>query len=185
MSDDLLRKIGELRDKVQRLEDIKEIETLKYRYFRSLDTADHKELRSVLHDDFRTDIIGGDYTIKIEGAEKFVEFIRNVMHSGIVAIHQGHHPEISFTNAEEATAKWYLYDDFWDLGNKTRMYGSAIYDDHYVRENGRWLIKFTSYVRVVEAVDEVSDPPRFTAHMLGEKGIRHTGDDAPRLEGDF
>lgn len=185
MSDDLLKKIVELREKVQRLEDIREIENLKYRYFRSLDTADHGELRSVLHDDFRTDIVGGDYSIKVEGADKFVEFIRNVMHARIVAIHQGHHPEITFTGTDDAVAKWYLYDDFWDLDNKTRMYGSAIYDDHYVRENGRWLISFTSYVRVVEAVEEVSNPPRFVAHMLGEKGARHIDGVAPRLEGDF
>lgn len=162
-----------LRNSVRRIEDFRAIETLKYRYFRSIDTADHSLLRSLLHKDLRVDIRGGDYQVKIKGADGFVGFIRDTVHAEIVALHQGHHPEIELLSDTEATGLWYLWDDFWDLAAKTRMYGSALYRDRYEKIDGRWVISETGYERVFEAVDRVRRPPRLVRHMLAERGVRH------------
>lgn len=174
-----------LQTAVRRLEDIRAIETLKYRYFRCIDTANLTELRELLHPELETDLRGGDYSVALNGADRFIDFIRAALHSRIVALHQGHHPEIDLLSETEARGRWYLWDDFRDLAAGTRMYGSAIYDDRYVKENGRWLIRETGYVRVFEAVEEVPNPPRLAAHMLGISGRRHAEGNIPTLEGKF
>ncbi|MGE0775385.1 MAG: nuclear transport factor 2 family protein, partial [Sphingomonadaceae bacterium] len=72
--------IAQLMKDVQQLKDINEIQKLKYAYFRCVDTANLTELRTLLHDDVTNDLVGGDYSVSIKGADEFVDFIRAQLH---------------------------------------------------------------------------------------------------------
>ena len=56
------------------------------------------------------DLVGGTYSIKLEGRDKYVEMIANGFHSQFVGQHNGHHPEIDFISETEAKGLWYLAD---------------------------------------------------------------------------
>ena len=163
--------IEELKRSVRRLEDIHEIQQLKYRYLRCMDTGNHEELATLFHPDVVVDVVGGSYHIQLNGRDAYVNFIRENIHAGIVAMHHGHHPEIEILSDTTAHARWYLEDIFIDLEQKTRMQGSLIYDDDYVKV-GQWLLKSTSYYRVFEIVEKLDDIS-LTAHLLAEKGFKH------------
>lgn len=173
-----------LRD-VQILKDINEIQKLKHSYFRCIDTANMTELRTLLHDEVTNELVGGDYSVTIAGADEFVEFIRSALHSKIVALHQGHHPEIEILSETEATGRWYLWDVFIDLAANTQMYGTAFYQDRYVKQNGRWLIRHNAYKRVFEVAEPLNGPLNLRSHLLGETGFKHPEGTAPVLEGQF
>jgi hypothetical protein len=177
--------IAQLIKDVRVLKDIHEIQTLKHRYFRSIDTADMKLLRTLFHDEVTSNFVGGDYTVNVDGADKYVEFIRSAIHSRIVALHQGHHPEIEVLSENEATGLWYLWDLFIDLAAGTQMYGSAIYEDRYVKQDGRWVIRHTAYRRVFEVVEKLNGPLNLKAHLLAETGFKHPENAVPVLEGEF
>lgn len=177
--------IAQLMKDVQQLKDINEIQKLKYAYFRCVDTANLTELRTLLHDDVTNDLVGGDYSVSIKGADEFVDFIRAQLHSKIVALHQGHHPEIEILSETEARGSWYLWDLFIDMAANTQMYGSALYEDRYVKENGRWLIKHNAYKRVFEVVEPLNGPLNLRTHLLGQTGFKHPEDAVPALEGQY
>ena len=173
--------IGELRRAVRRLEDIEEIRHLKHAYFRCIDTANHEELRTLFHPKVTTELIGGTYQVRLEGADAYVAFIREMIHSGIVSQHNGHHPEIRVINETEAEGRWYLYDLFVDLGKATRMYGTALYEDRYEKLEGRWVIRHSQYRRIFEVMEDLDAPLSLTAHMLAEVGVRHPAGVLPTL----
>ena len=47
-----------------------------------------------------------------------------------------------------------------------RIYGSAIYEDSYRKENGRWKIVATGYKRVFEAVEPLGEGHLITENMF-------------------
>ena len=73
--------IAQLMKDVQQLKDIHEIQKLKYAYFRCVDTGNLTEMRTLLHDDVTNDLVGGDYSVTIQGADAFIDFIRTQVHS--------------------------------------------------------------------------------------------------------
>ena len=177
--------IAQLVRDVQILKDIKEIEKLKYSYFRCVDTANMAEMRTLLHDDVTNELVGGDHTVSITGADAFCDFLRSAVHSKIVALHQGHHPEIEIISETEATGRWYLWDLFIDLAANTQMYGTALYQDRYVKQDGRWVIRHNSYKRVFEVIEPLNGPLNLRTHLLGQTGFKHPEGDVPVLEGQY
>ena len=155
---------------LQQLSDLDDIRTLKYRYYRGIDTADMELLTNLFTDDVVVDYRGGGYRVSLSGKENMLEFLANSFNSGSVAMHHGHMPEITLTGENTATGIWYLEDIFISLENKMHTHGTAIYKDEYRREDGVWKIARTEYDRVIELVWPLDPAIQVTSNHLSKAG---------------
>lgn len=155
---------------LQQLSDLEDIRTLKYRYYRGIDTADMTLLETLFTDDVQVDYRGGGYRVTLSGKANMLEFLANSFHSGAVAMHHGHMPEITLTGENTATGIWYLEDIFISVEAKSHTIGTAIYKDEYRRENGVWKIARTEYDRVIELVWPLDPAIKVTSHYLAKVG---------------
>lgn len=157
---------------LQQLSDLEEIRVLKHRYFRGIDTADWPLLEGMFTDDVNVEYVGGDYHVKLTGAAAMMEFLANSFHSGTLALHQGHQPEIAFTGPDSAEGVWYLEDIFINLEEKFHTFGTAIYRDVYLREGGKWRIASTVYDRVMEVTEPLHEGARYVVSRLAKAGLK-------------
>lgn len=157
---------------LQQLSDLEEIKVLKSRYFRGIDTADWALLADMFTADVNVEYIGGDYHVKLKGAEAMMEFLANSFHSGSLAMHQGHLPEITFTGPDSAEGLWYLEDIFINLEEQFHTFGTAIYRDVYIREDGRWRMASTVYDRIMEVTEPLHQDARYVVSRLAQKGLK-------------
>ena len=162
--------IEELRRDIQRLMDMEAIRQLKYAYFRCVDTANLEELATLFHDEVSVHFKGGSYEWKFQGKQEYVDNIAMSFSTQAVGQHNAHHPEIQVLSETEATALWYLEDNMWILNHKAKTYGTALYWDRYLKVDGRWLIKDTSYERIYEINEMLTEAPGLSSHYLGVHG---------------
>ncbi|HKT77272.1 MAG TPA: nuclear transport factor 2 family protein [Sphingobium sp.] len=155
---------------LQQLSDLEDIRTLKHRYFRGIDTADMALLETLFTADVGVDYRGGTYRARLSGRDNMMEFLANSFHSGVIAMHHGHMPEISLTGEQEATGIWYLEDIFIDVENRLHTVGTALYRDVYRREDGLWRIARTEYDRLYEIVSPLDPQGQITYHHLAQAG---------------
>jgi hypothetical protein len=161
--------LEELRRDVQMLMDIEAIKQLKHAYFRCVDTANLEELGTLFHDDVSVHFVGGTYEWKVKGKEDYLANIGYSFNKASVGHHNGHQPEIRMLSDREATGVWYLADHMWILNHEAKTYGTALYWDRYVKEDGRWLILETCYERLFE-INETGHKPDLSSHYLGAHG---------------
>ena len=157
---------------LQALSDFEDIRTLKHRYFRGIDTADMPLLERLFTADIVVDYRGGGYRVRVQGRDDMLLFLANSFHSGAVAMHHGHMPEIRLTGPDTAEGIWYLEDVFINLESRSHTVGTAIYRDSYRREDGQWKIARTEYDRVIELVSPLSPDSVVSSHMLKTNGLR-------------
>ncbi len=130
--------------------DIDEIERVKYRYLRALDTKHWDEFAETLTED-----IVGDYGSSLGEEHRFtdrdslVEFMRTSMPAGVLTEHRVTHPEID-VDGDEATGTWYLQDRVIVPEFNFMLYGAAFYHDRYRRTPDGWRICATGYQRTYE-----------------------------------
>lgn len=155
---------------LQQLSDLEDIRTLKHRYYRGIDTADMSLLADLFTDDLYVDYRGGGYRVTLTGKDNMLEFIANSFHSGAVAMHHGHMPDITLTGDDTAKGIWYLEDIFIDVESKSHTIGTAIYKDEYRREGGVWKIARTEYDRVIELVSPLDPAIKVTTQYLAKAG---------------
>ncbi|WP_028080313.1 nuclear transport factor 2 family protein [Solimonas soli] len=142
--------IAELTRRVQRLEAIREIEQLKYRYWRACDRKDPVAFREcfVRHGaDLDYGVLG-----KFSDREPLVEVFERIGCATtekkawlVHDIHHGLQPVIEVLDEHTATGEWTLW--FVQINNqdKTITQLSMEYRDTYVIEDGRWKVA-KSYV---------------------------------------
>lgn len=138
---------------VVRLIAIEDIKILKSRYFQAVDTKDWTTITNIFTEDARVDfsgecqyhighhgvteadidpadwvVIGGAATAKvIEGAV-----------GDIIAVHQGHDPQIIIHDEDRASGRWTLYDRL-EYEHEV-MHGYGHYQEEYRRIDGQWRI---------------------------------------------
>ena len=131
-------------DDIQRLLDLAELQGLKARYWRCLDTKSWDELRGVFATDAHLDTDG----FVNDGSGTIIDFLAEVL-ADARTVHMGHAPELEVTGPDTATGIWPL-EDYVELpadsGRGMRGYGH--YYDEYVREDGAWRIKSSRLVRL-------------------------------------
>lgn len=147
-------------------EDVLEIQRLKFRYLRLLDTKMWDELAETMLPEATATY--SEY-LQFESREAFLTFLRNTLGPHVITEHRCDHPEID-VDGDRATGIWYLSDTALIPENNMVLRGSAFYNDQYVRcDDGRWRISCTGYERTYEVVFSLSDLPslRLTANRWG------------------
>jgi hypothetical protein len=93
--------------------------------------------------------------------------MRNKFPATMIAQHQVHHPEISFTGPDDATGLWYNDGYNLDTGRRVAMRGTALYHDRYRREHGTWKIQFMRYQRIYLIEEPLAPAARIAVHHVG------------------
>jgi hypothetical protein len=131
------------------LVEIESIKRLKYAYARCIDQKLWDEIATLFTADAVAAYSGGGYTF--EGREAIVDFLRRAMGAETFhSSHKMHHPEIDLTGPDTATGIWALDDVVIDTQWDITIRGASFYEDAYVKHDGRWMIRRTSYKRVFE-----------------------------------
>jgi uncharacterized protein (TIGR02246 family) len=152
---------------IDRLVAIEEIQQLKARYMRCIDTKDLACLRDrVFTPDAVLSFHGGDYAIDVKGWAEIEKFYQGAFSPQKFGMHQVHTREIE-VNGDAATGVWYLHDVFVNLEQSTTLQGSALYHDEYVKRDGAWRIAKSTYQRLWEETT-----PRDPRTKLGSKPVK-------------
>ena len=163
-----------LQQGIQMLMDIEAIKQLKHAYFRCIDTANLEELGTLFHQDVLVHFVGGTYEWTVNGRKDYLANIQYAFNKASVGHHNGHQPEIRLLSETEAVGVWYLADNMWLLNHNAKTYGTALYWDRYVKEDGRWLIRETRYERLYE-INETGHEPKLSSHYLAVHGTELPG----------
>lgn len=131
--------------------DREDIERVKYRYLRALDTKHWDEFTDTLTEDVVGDYgssVGEEHHFTDRGA--LVEYMRASLPANVITEHRVTHPEIDVTG-DSATATWYLQDRVIVADFDFMLIGAAFYRDTYRRTAAGWKIASTGYERTYEA----------------------------------
>lgn len=127
------------------MDDIKAIEQLKARYFRTMDTKDWAGMRKVFADGVVMDTTASGGNV-ISGADEFMAFLRETL-ADVVTVHHGHMPEIELTSNATATGIWAMEDMLrWPDGSELHGYGH--YHEIYEKADGEWRIAASTLTRL-------------------------------------
>ncbi|ANY25248.1 nuclear transport factor 2 family protein [Gordonia terrae] len=140
-----------------RLEDLRAIENLKYRYLRSLDTKDWTTFASTLTVD-----VTGNYGegLSFSDRDELVGYMQTNVGPAVITEHRVAHPEIEI-DGDTAHGRWYLQDRVIVAEFSFMLIGAAFYDDTYRRTADGWRISSTGYDRTYEATIGLADLPSF------------------------
>ena len=156
-----------LAKRVQTLEDLEAIRSLKARYLRALDERQpdvvldcfHPEGAQVLYEGFPP----------FHTREAFVEVFRQMgCRPGVFDMHHAMNPEIELTGPDAAQGKWSLFFSTIDAGARNNLQMGVEYLDEYVRHGGRWWIKKTATRRKSFFLEHVAEDGTPSVLALGE-----------------
>ena len=134
---------------------ILEIQALKARYFRCMDTKDWDGFAAVFASDgvmdMRSEMPPPDDPDAglTRGNEAIAEFVRSQI-GDVVTVHHGHTPEIELTSPTTARGVWAMEDHLWwpEGAPFSRMHGYGHYHETYERIDGEWRIKTLRLTRL-------------------------------------
>ena len=135
--------LKELRARIRVLEDIEAVRKVKAKYWLCVD----RKLWDEFGDCFTEDaIIDVPPVTHWQGRKEIVQSLSKVLES-LITVHQGHHADIEITSETTAKATWAMYDNLQNMRSNTKMEGYGFYEDEYVKENGKWKIKYLKLTR--------------------------------------
>ena len=137
--------------------DVREIENLKYRYLRALDTKDWTTFASTLTEDAT-----GNYgeSLSFGNRDELVGYMEANVGPAVITEHRVTHPEIEISG-DTARGRWYLQDRVIVAEFSFMLIGAAFYDDTSRRTEDGWRISSTGYDRTYEASLGLADLPSF------------------------
>lgn len=136
---------------------IEEIKRLKYTYLRCLDGKEWDEFAETLSPNVQAQY--GKFIF--EDRDQLVAFMRKHMgRADMLTEHHVGHPVIDI-DGDTARGTWQLSDTVLMPEAGYLLRGAALYEDEYVRLDGRWLISRTGYARTFEYHVRLSDLPSF------------------------
>ncbi len=136
----------------------RELEELKYRYFRALDHKDWDLFATIFTAD-ATAVYGT--RLAFTGPGDIVSYMQENLGPTMITLHQVHHPEFTL-DGDNATGTWSLMDRVIMTEYRFVLEGMSTYHDRYQRgEDGVWRIAHTGYERVYETMTSFDDMPSF------------------------
>lgn len=152
---------------IDRLVATEEIEQLKARFMRCVDTKDLACLRNdVFAPGAEIHFKGADYDISAVGWTAIEKFYQGAFTPTKFGMHHAHTPEIT-VDGDTARGTWYLHDVFVNLEESWTLQGSALYHDAYAKIDGQWRIMYSTYERLWEETT-----PRDPKTKLGSKSVK-------------
>ncbi len=137
---------------------VREIEQLKYRYMRAVDTRDWELLAVTLHPEV-TATYGK--RLRFDNRDDLVSTLRSTMGPQTITVHRLHQPEIELAG-DSATGTWLLTDRVIRKKDRVMIQGAAFYRDEYRKEADGWVISKTGYERIYESQMSLDDLPSFS-----------------------
>jgi ketosteroid isomerase-like protein len=137
--------LEDLERRIKAIEDIEEIKKLKARYCAYCDDSyDADGIAELFTEDAIWD---GGIRGRAEGREGIRDFFTRASQRLPFAIHMVMNPLIE-VEGDTAKGTWYLFQACTFAAGDQAVWGSARYDDEYVRIDGRWMfqnLKLTSH----------------------------------------
>lgn len=134
----------QIEQRLQALEDIEAIRTLKARYLSCCDAKDAVGMRAAFVDGpVRIDygVIG-----KFDRADALVEIFKQIgCHPHMVEMHHGVNPQIEIVDATTARATWSLQYGLINTQENTLTQLAGWYEDGYRRVGGEWKMVKTHF----------------------------------------
>lgn len=156
-----------IEERLQRLEDDREIRDLKARYLRACDSKDPETVRDCLLPDGA--VIAYDGFPAFDNRDDFVAIYAQMgCAPGIYDIHHGANGVIAFESANRATGQWSLFFHNINLAARTLTQMGVEYDDVYVQQDGRWWIAETRSRRLSCLVHTVDDAGQSNVVVMGD-----------------
>lgn len=146
------------------LEDVRAIETLKWRYLRACDRKQPELVRACFTDDAVIDFEGFPM---FTDPDSFVAIYRQYgCVPNIVDMHHGQNPIVEVAG-DRATGWFDLF--FFQIDTEARRHTqlAVSYDDEFVRQDGRWLIARTVSRRMSMLVSEVGQDAIASVRIAG------------------
>jgi bile-acid 7alpha-dehydratase len=148
----LEQKVQVLEQENQQLVDVDAIKQLKAQFFYYDDAEAIDNIVSLFTDDAVFDLYLDTGYLKFEGKTAIRGFLSGSYSVTDMTRHMNTNPLIEFIDSNTATGKWYLLStvtykaDYPNLGDpQTAWWGQGTWDDEYVKVNGVWKIKRTTY----------------------------------------
>lgn len=136
------------------LEDVRAIETLKWRYLRACDRKQPELVRACFIADAVIDFEGFPL---FTNADSFVDIYRRYgCVPNIVDMHHGQNPIVE-VDGDRATGWFDLFFFQIDTLAKRHTQLAVSYDDEFVRHDGQWLIARTVSRRMSVVIGDVGD----------------------------
>ncbi len=152
-----MSELDALVNRINCIEDVEAIKTLKHAYFRCLTLSLRDELRTLLTEDVETSYSDGKYNFY--NREELLNFLidSNSEATSTVAYWMAAMPEIKLTGDNTAIGTWGMYHHYFktDKGFINEIF--VYYQDEYRKTDGRWQINKTGYKTVYDKVTMRSD----------------------------
>ncbi len=129
--------LEEMTKRLETLEDIEAIKKLKARYCLYVDKRDEEGFVSLFTEDTVWD--GGRFG-HYEGQAAVRNFFRAIPEVLSFAVHYVMNPVIE-VQGEKATGEWYLLEPCTMVEGDQAVWGTARYEEKYVKEGGEWRFK--------------------------------------------
>lgn len=143
-TEEVTKRLSVLEEKVRVFESLEEIKQLQYRYINAVSLTKWDDVIDCFAEDSTTDFSGWDV---IKGKPVIYKQFTEGLSAGHVG-REGNlviHPIIS-VDGDKATGNWWMFQ-MWKhkRTGQSLWWVQAIYDGEYVRENGRWKIKYLKW----------------------------------------
>ena len=130
--------VADLARRIQVLEDIEALKTLKYRY---ADACDRGYDADALADLFTEDAIwDGGLFGRYEGREAIRQFFQGVSSDIVFAMHYMMNPIVE-VDGDQARGAWYLFQTCTFAEGEQAVWGAARYEEQYQRVDGQWKFR--------------------------------------------
>jgi hypothetical protein len=133
----------DLAQRLYRLEALAELQKLKARYYRFVDTKDWDGLRSL----YLPDAVLISRGIPRHGPEEIVDYIKGRLVGETVSVHHGHMPELEVTG-DQATGIW-AFEDWVQAADGRGFWGCGHYHERYRRTPDGWKFEFSELKRLL------------------------------------
>ena len=161
-----------------------EIEQLKYRYIRALDTQDWDLLEACFTPDAHAWYSNGEFVH--DGASQIRQFLEELCSPAFVSSHIVAHPELKLTSSDTAEGIWRLQDIVFftepnpafahgNIQGGERMDGAGYYYDEYRKDEGAWRISSIGYVRIFEQIARRAALEGIDVSVEPSRGMRSGG----------
>ncbi len=159
--------MAELEQRIERLENDRAIRDLKARYLRACDTKDPNTVRDCLLPEGA--VIAYDGFPPFDNRDAFVAIYAEMGYApGIFDIHHGANGVIAFSGPDRATGQWSLLFHNINLASRTVTQMGVVYDDVYVKQDGRWWIAETRSRRLSCLIQTVDDAGQVAVTVMGD-----------------